>query len=662
MKKIFFLATALTLSGVMMAQPINPYLVAADKYYNEGDFYSASQYYEKYLNGENPKAKTNIYNPYAVSATPSKKTLNAPVSSREQVIYNLAESYRKLNYHEKSAPQYQQLLDNPRFPLARFHFAREKRALGDYAAAESEMTTFLEGYTTDEDDIRREAQREIANIRFVQKQLNRSDLKLYTVNKAPGALTDTGATYAPVWSGANQLLVTSTRPVETDKDNLYTNRIYQVSYDGGNVSDLSKLEIDQPKEIHQGTAAMVPGGKTMYMSRWTVGDGMKEASIYSSTLTDGKWSVPAPVASLNAAGSNSQQPYVTEDGKYILFSSDRPGGSGGFDLYYAPLDEIGMPGAPVNMGAVINTIHDEQAPTMHAASKTLVFSSNGRVGMGGYDFFYSKGGFLTPEEPINFGYPVNSVKDDIYFAARGNARNILENVLLSSDRDASCCLELFVLNKQRVNKALTGSVVDCQTRQPMEGISVNIVDTKTNKTVMTLITDASGKYEFELDDYQPLRASAAKTGYLPGSISFNTPEDPTESYFTTDPICLTLIPEEPITVENVYYDFNKWKLRPESFPALDELVNMLNDDPNMQIELSSHTDSKGSDSYNMKLSQRRAQSVVDYLVKKGIDKTRLKAQGYGESQPVAENENPDGTDNPDGRQKNRRTEFKVLKN
>lgn len=661
MKKIFFLAAAVTLSGVIMAQPVNPYLVAADKYYNEGDFYSASQYYEKYLNGENPKTATNTFNPYAVSATSSKKSVQAPASSREQVIYNLAESYRQLNYHEKSAPQYKQLLDNPRFPLARFYYAKDMRALGDYSTAETEMTTFLAGYTTDEDDTRREAQRELANIKFVQKQLGRNDLKLYTVNKAPGALTDTGATYAPVWMGANQILVTSTRPVETDKNNLYTNRLYQVSYDGGNVGDFTRVDIDQPKEVHQGTAAVVPGGKVMYISRWTVGDGKKESSIYSSMLTDGKWSVPVPVASLNMAGSHTQQPFVTEDGKYILFSSDRPGGSGGFDLYYAPLDEIGMPGAPVNMGAKINTIHDEQAPTMHAASNTLVFSSNGLVGMGGYDFFYSKGGFLAPEEPINFGYPVNSVKDDIYFASKGNAKNILENVLLSSDRDASCCLELFVLNKQRVNKALTGSVVDCETRQPMAGITVNIVDAS-NKPVMTLTTDASGRYEFELDDYQPLRASAAKTGYLPGSISFNSPEDPTETYYTTEPICLTLIPEKPITVENVYYDFNKWKLRPESFPALDELANMLNDDPNMQIELSSHTDSKGTDDYNMKLSQRRAQSVVDYLVKKGIDKSRLKAQGYGESQPVAENENPDGTDNPEGRQKNRRTEFKVLKN
>ena len=661
MKKLFFLAALITFSGTAMAQPVNPYLVAADKYYNEGDFYSASQYYEKFLNGENPGTKTAVFNPYAVSATSSKKTVQAPASSREQVIYNLAESYRRLNYHEKAAPQYQQLLDNPRFTLARFYYAKSMRALGDYTTAESEMNTFLSGYTTDDDEIRREAQREIANIKFAQKQLSRSDLKLYTVNKAPGALTDTGATYAPAWMGDNQLLVTSTRPVEDDKDNLYTNRIYQLNYDGTSVGDLTRIEIEQPKEVHQGAAAVVPAGNVIYMSRWTVGEGTKTASIYSSTLTGGKWSAPSPVAALNVAGSNSQQPFITSDGKYILFSSDRPGGQGGYDIYYAPLDG-GNIGTVTNLGTVINTLHDEQAPTVHAASNTLVFSSNGRVGMGGYDFFYSKGGITAPEEPVNFGYPVNSVKDDIYFASRGNARNILENVLLSSDRDASCCLELFVLNKQRVNKALTGSVVDCETRQPMQGITVNIVDTKTDKTVMTLTTDASGRYEFELDEYQPLRASAAKTGYLPGNITFNSPEDPTESYYTTTPICLTLIPEKPITVENVYYDFNKWKLRPESFPALDELVNMLKDDPNMQIELSSHTDSKGTDEYNMKLSQRRAQSVVNYLVGKGIDKSRLKAQGYGESQPVAENENTDGTDNPEGRQQNRRTEFKVLKN
>jgi outer membrane protein OmpA-like peptidoglycan-associated protein len=349
------------------------------------------------------------------------------------------------------------------------------------------------------------------------------------------------------------------------------------------------------------------------------------------------------------------------DGKHILFSSDRPGGAGGFDLWMADLDANGNPTNITNMGSGVNTMYDEQAPSYHAASNTFVFSSNGRVGMGGFDFYYSKGPINSLSEPKNFGHPVNSVKDDLYFTSRGSATNILENVLISSDRDAACCLELFALNKTKAMKEISGTVLACDSKKPLAGVKVLIVDAA-NKTIAEKTTDASGKYSFTIAEFEALKASASSKGYFANSISFTGPADIEEEFFTNPELCLNLIPEEAIRVENVFYDFNKATLQETSYESLDKLVQILNDNPTIIIELGAHTDSKGTDEYNQKLSQARAKSVVEYLVSKGISRSRLMAKGYGETVPAAENTNADGTDNPEGRQLNRRTEFKVLKN
>lgn len=175
---------------------------------------------------------------------------------------------------------------------------------------------------------------------------------------------------------------------------------------------------------------------------------------------------------------------------------------------------------------------------------------------------------------------------------------------------------------------------------------------------------ADGTYSFTLEDHQPLKVQADATGFISNSAAMGTPADMEEEMMKYPDLCL--LPEAPkvdekFVIENVYYDFNKADLKPASYPALDEIVRMLNTYPNMSIELGAHTDSKGSDTYNMKLSEARAQSVVKYLVEKGIAAERLVAKGYGETAPVAPNE-IDGKDNPEGREKNRRTEFKVLKN
>lgn len=663
MKKICLILCSVIVSNCFgQAVKPNEYLAAADKYFASGDYYSAAQYYEMFLSGKKPNKSSGGFNPYSPTAASSKKlVINS--NSREKVVYNLAESYRKLHYHDKAAPHYQQAanFDKSAFPLARFHYASTLRAMGKFDEAAAEFAAFKDSYT-EKDTYSSTADREIANLQFIRQQMNRKTLGAYKIEKN-ASLNSEGGSYAPVWVGDKSIWFTSTRPQGDDKSKNTNNRVYQADMNNGTASNISVVTIAQPKDMQQGVVAMTPDGNTIFLTRWNIAASKRNAGIYKSSKSDKGWTDPVLVTELDAPGSNTQQPFVTSDGKYLVFSSDRSGGYGGYDLWMSTLDDKGNVGAPLNMGEKINTAFDEQAPSYHSPSGTFVFSSNGRVGMGGFDFYYAKGNILSLSEPKNFGYPVNSMKDDLYFSSKGPARNILEDVIISSDRDAACCLELFSLSKPKPVKQISGQVLACHNSQPLANVKVLVLDTINNKIVTELTTDASGRYSFTMEEYQPLKASASDSGYFKNSVTFTGPEDEEEEKFNSPDLCLTLIPatpEETITVDNVYYDFNSAKLQKTSFASLDKLVILLKDNPDLKIELNAHTDSKGEEEYNQRLSDARAQSVVNYLISKGISRDRLTAKGFGESMPVADNENPDGTDNPEGRQKNRRTEFKVL--
>lgn len=587
MKNIFLTIVLFSLVVIGKGQFAYDYLKAADYYYKKADYNSAAQYYEKYLAGNRTIVSHAVYKPYTTQ--PSTKKTQAIVSSEQQAIYKLAESYRLLNDYGKAVPWYAEALefDKTQFPLAPYHYAVALRALARYDLAVKAFEYFLDTYTT-QDAYRESATRELQNLRFIVQEIRRPDLSTYTVEKGPSSLNPQGANYAPVWLGDSLLLFTSTRPDNSGaKNHLFTNRIYGAAYANGQPDTITRIAVPQPKDAEQGVIALSPDGNILYLTRWVTKDGKKKSAIYISRKSGNTWSEPAIMDTVvNTPGYSSQQPFVMPDGKRLLFASDKPGGQGGFDLWSAELNTDGTPFSVKNLGAVLNTSWNEQAPYYHAASGELVFSTDGRIGMGGYDFFYTKDSAGSWQEPVNFGYPVNSVKDDIYFNSKGN--NILETVWLSSDRDASCCLELFSLKKT-----------------------------------------------------------------IPPPPPPPKPEPPV----------VTLVPppaEVPTVLDNVYYDFSQSYLQPASYPALDRLAGMLQQHADLVIELSAHTDSKGSDKLNQALSEARAKSCVDYLVSKGIDPSRLQYKGYAATHPIAPNTNADGSDNPEGRARNRRTEFKVV--
>jgi len=656
-------------STSIYAQTASDYVKAADAFYEKGDYYSAAINYEKFLTGKTGP-KVGGYNPYVVQKVSQKSAAINP-ASRKEMIFKLAESYRMLHYYSNAETYYKEAMAIPgQYPTAGYWYAKSLKANNKTAEAEVAFNEYLAANTAD-DEYTKDAKKELANISFAKNELKKKDLYKYKVSTMNALSDGKGATYAAAFSSDGSLVYTTTKPDTTTVapgKNPYTNKLVKTTLSETGLGSGEKLDIPTTANYEQGVGSLSPDGSKLVLTRWIMEKGKKASALYVTEKTGASWSAPTKLGTeVNKEGSNSQQPFITTDGKWLLFSSDREGGSGKFDLWYVSLDASFAPsGTATNLGSSINTDGDDEAPFYHAPSQTLVYSSNGKLGMGGLDFFYSKGNFSTWETPKNMGYPVNSVKDDLYYNT-SDKKSIWNNALISSDRNSPCCLELFAFDKMKVQKTITGKVVDCNGSTALSGATVTITS-ENGKVIATKTTGVNGSYELKLDDYEALKIGASLPGYKENSIDVIVPADQEMEGMATPAICLTkpvvdtmVVPEinEEVVLDDVLYDFGKANLKKSSLGALDKLILLMQANPTITVELGAHTDNIGSDAYNQILSEKRATACLKYLVSKGIDASRLTSKGYGETEPIAEN-TINGKDNPKGRAKNRRTAFKVL--
>lgn len=656
---ILLLVTFCMATALHAQQYIVDYKRTADTYFEKKDYYSAAQYYNKALGTFT--VKPGEYKPYQLEQGGKSKKQKKP-KDYELVVYRLAESYRMYNDFANAEKWYAQTINfnAAQFPLARYWYGVTLRAAGKYEDALTQFQLFKQTYKGYDDYTNRTAI-EIATCEFAIKEMNAPPR--YEVVKVEGNINQGGANYAPVPVSNSTFYFTSSRPDSTvaDKnDNPFVNTLYIATGEAENFESNEKLSIPMEKGMEQGVASISPDGNTMYLTRWTTKDGAKHSSIYRSTKQNGSWTAPQMLdASINVPGYNSKEPFISADGKYFLFASDRPGGMGKFDLWYCSITSNGGLGTAANMGTAINTKDEESAPFYDAGKQVLVFSTNGRIGFGGLDFFSSKGGFSGWSVPQNLGYPMNSAKDDLYYASM-NLKGGLEKGYISSDRESVCCLEIFAVKRKA--KFAGGMVLDCETGKPLEGAKITLLDSLQRKLEVQN-TDVAGSYTFEVETDKGYRVVIEKENYFSKNFSFSSAVLSLVDSLMNPAVCLKRFEiDKPIVIDNIFYDYGKATLRPESKQVLDTLYYLLLDNPKMEIELGAHTDSKGTDAFNLKLSNERAKACVDYLIDKGIDRVRVESKGYGESRPVAPNTLPNGKDNPDGRQLNRRTEFKVLRN
>jgi OOP family OmpA-OmpF porin len=646
--------TLLLVLGVH-AQFVADYKRTADMFFARQDFYSAALYYEKALAGK--PAKESSFLPYAMDKE-RRPNKSSKMHQYEELVYRLAESYRGYRDYANAERWYEQAsqFSPVEYPLARYWYGICLHSDGKFGEALNQFQLFQTAYTA-HDEYQASADKEISDCRFAiaQEALTGSP---FTVMKLGSGANEGGANYAPVW-WTNQLFFTSSRSeapnpkTEGGKDP-FINHLY--SFSG---STASRLEL--PGQVmEQGVSTLSPDGLTMYLTQWALGkDGKKQADLYRSDRRGTSWTEPARISTLDVPGFSTMQPSFGTDGRVLLFASDRPGGSGGFDLWYAPLDSLGNPGTPVNLGPGINTPGDEEAPYYDSGLRVLIFSTNGRVGMGNFDLFQSTGDLSNLSTPVNLGFPINSPKDDMYFTSTHAAGKLFKEAYISSDRASTCCLELFKVTRR--GKHIGGKVADCDSGQPLLGATVSLVDTVAQRVLAVDTLTASGTYGFDLDDPGNFKVIAEKDNYFTKSLRVRSEEMEAADTVYNIQLCLKYYPGpgKPIVLQNIFYDYNKASLRPESMTVLDTLVGILDENPTMTIQMGAHTDGIGGVKYNLDLSARRAQSCVDYLISKGIDPARLTSHGFGKCCPIAP-ETLNGKDNPAGRQTNRRTEFVVL--
>lgn len=439
----------------------------------------------------------------------------------------------------------------------------------------------------------------------------------------------------------------------------------------GQTDAVQRFPIDVGTDYHVGPASFTADGTEVYftltripkkLEYQTVGK-EKVATIntelyYSKKLDDGTWSAPVPFKYNDVNKHSVGDPYLTKDGKRLYFVSNMLGGLGGTDIYAVDKTNNDDWGIPINLKD-INTPGNERTPSI-GENNSFYFASDGRIGMGGLDLFTAKFKGDTITNIRNMGYPANSPQDDFAFTATGKLTG-----LLSSNRIGglgSDDIYSFVAKETIVEKpvfALEGKVINKDTAQPISGATVQLA--YGNGKMAKVTTAGNGSFSFRLEEKSEYRLAAEKAGYMKGAIANISTVGLTKSTVLNKDLYLSeIVIGKAIRIENIFYDFDKFNIRPDAALALDKLVATLNENPTIWIELGSHTDSRGNDGYNQKLSQNRATAAVNYIIGKGIAKERITAKGYGETMLV--NQCSNGLKCTDEEhQQNRRTEFKIVK-
>ena len=472
------------------------------------------------------------------------------------------------------------------------------------------------------------------------------------------------ADYSPVLTADQNTMIFTTRRIgstggEITPDGRYFEDIYISNYNGKTWSPAQSIGKPIDTDGNEASVGISPDGQEILIYKDDNGDG----NIYSTTLNGDVWSTPVKLNSNINSKHWEPSAFISADGHAIYFASDRPGGFGGRDIYVSQKTTEGDWGKAVNMGALINTEFDEDAPFIHPDGITLFFGSNGHNTMGGFDIFYStlSDDGTKWEAPINVGYPINSPDDDIFYVVSPDKTKAYYSSFKEGGiGEKDNYLITFLDKKQAPLTLLKGIVKDAYGGVPKD-IVVTVTDNETGDVVGVYRPNSkTGQYLFILTPGKNYNISYEAEGYM--FYSENREISKKTNYYEI----YKAIQLPPITVgskivlNNIFFDFDKATLRKISNVELRNIIRFLNKYPKIVVEISGYTDSKGTAEYNLKLSDERAAAVVNYLIEKGISKTRLTSKGYGESSPDALNQNADGTDNPEGRQLNRRVELKII--
>ena len=604
MKKAVYIIVCLLLTAVA-AGCRTPKLSEADAQFQRGEYYDASVTYKK------------VYNKL-------RKKEERP--QRGEVAFKMGRCYRLLNMSARASAAFQNAL-RYEYPDSTTHFmlAQALHADGKYAAALRSYDKYLEFCPDDSlaincaEGCRTAQEIRARGSRYVVKQA-----KLFNSRRAD---------FCPMYLGADcdQIYYTSTTEKATgDKKSEITGMknadvFFSKKNEKGEWERPEPVEGELNTEFDEGIVAFSPDAQTMYLTKARRElNAPTSVEIYTSTRSDAKWSAPVKFEITADTLSTFGHPAVSPDGEYLYFVSDMPGGYGGKDIWRISLKE--RQGSLVNLGPDINTEGNDDFPYVRSDG-SLYFSSDGHPGIGGLDIFRA----TAVGDPAdlrwkveNMGFPINSAGDDF-----GITFGKGEDGFFSSNRgDARGYDHIYSFEYDPVRITIEGLVMD-KDEEPVKNAIIRIVGNDGSNQKEVARDD--GSFSFALQRGVKYVMLAGAKGYLNQKQEFASDSTMEDANYWVEFILPSI--SKPSVVENIFYDYDKADLRPESKTALNELIAVLHDNPNATIEMASHTDRWGSDAYNINLSERRAKSVVDYLVENGISRDRLQPHGYGKSRP-----------------------------
>lgn len=604
MKKAVYIIVCLLLTAVA-AGCRTPKLSEADAQFQRGEYYDASVTYKK------------VYNKL-------RKKEERP--QRGEVAFKMGRCYRLLNMSARASAAFQNAL-RYEYPDSTTHFmlAQALHADGKYAAALRSYDKYLEFCPDDSlaincaEGCRTAQEIRARGSRYVVKQA-----KLFNSRRAD---------FCPMYLGADcdQIYYTSTTEKATgDKKSEITGMknadvFFSKKNEKGEWERPEPVEGELNTEFDEGIVAFSPDAQTMYLTKARRElNAPTSVEIYTSTRSDAKWSAPVKFEITADTLSTFGHPAVSPDGEYLYFVSDMPGGYGGNDIWRISLKE--RQGSLVNLGPDINTEGNDDFPYVRSDG-SLYFSSDGHPGMGGLDIFRA----TAVGDPAdlrwkveNMGFPINSAGDDF-----GITFGKGEDGFFSSNRgDARGYDHIYSFEYDPVRITIEGLVMD-KDEEPVKNAIIRIVGNDGSNQKEVARDD--GSFSFALQRGVKYVMLAGAKGYLNQKQEFASDSTMEDANYWVEFILPSI--SKPSVVENIFYDYDKADLRSESKTALNELIAVLHDNPNVTIEMASHTDRWGSDAYNINLSERRAKSVVDYLVENGISRNRLQPHGYGKSRP-----------------------------
>ncbi len=606
-----------------------------------------------------------------------------------QYLYKLSVKYCEIGNFKKAKPGMARVVQygGKKFQEASYYYGQIHKALNNYDSALYYLKKYKKSLP---ENNRTRTQRYQADIALKACELaaeefsKKNDLEVNrlrgTVNRAHAELTpflfnDTTLIYASIRSDSQIVIRNNEKvPVRQYHAAILQNELWTDGYE-------APAPFTNISEMQMSGGAFSPDGNRFYFAAGMPDlNGNMHDALYVAYKNAKTWQTPIRLNdNINLSGFSSSFPAVVScivEGYDILyFVSDRPGGRGGKDLWYAVFDKNADAYKPVvNCGGYINSPGDEVSPFFDKSSDLLYFSSNGYPSIGGFDVYRTHGATVYWTLPENLGTPINSKFDDYCYAEFLSQKFIVSNRPDDPDElDAGCCFDIFDIKKIQVEQPLfvTGTV-----RVPEKNFWTKYTDKpeiaartivslyeKTDSTEIFVSSDTilpPNNFTFATEKNKNYTLKFTKENHLPEEITFNTDTAVVQDILLQN-IEIEQVSTKPLVFRNIYFEYDDYRLTAESEQIIDTTILLIMQHyPKLIVEISAHTDYKGTDSYNKKLSQKHAQSVVNYLISKGIRAERLLAEGCGESKPIVNALNPDGSDNPEARAKNRRIEFLVI--